>query len=250
MNNEGLKNKYEKIWGSNPQFFTPYFGETLGMINMYDWSGKEVLEIGCGEGGLSSMIASLGAKKVLATDYSSEAIKTCKKSYFLENLNFEAKSHKNLKGRFDVIVMEGVLEHIDKPFDDLNMLIKNHLRKNGVVIASCPSFLNLRGHIWMTLQLLFNVPMTLTDLHFFLPSDFENFCRKNKYQLEYKSVEQDWGSGGKLLLDYNKRLRNALKDKDMKGDVDRLLSWIKKIIKYQQCNNDTGAIIVYKIKKK
>lgn len=249
MDNESLKNTYDEVWKSDKQFFTPYEGETMGMINMHEWQDKEILEIGCGEGKLASIMASLGAKKVFAIDYSKEAIETCTKNYSLKNLNFENRSHKNFQGIFDAIVMEGVLEHFDTPFDDLNALIKNNLKEGGVVVTSSSSFLNLRGYIWMTLQLLFDVPMSLTDLHFFIPSDFEKFCKENGYQLEYKSVEQSWGGGEKLLSDYDKRLRNALRDKNMPGNVDRLMAWIRKALKYQNFNNNTGAVIIYKIKK-
>lgn len=250
MENKYLKGLYDKVWEKNStRFFTPYSEEAPAIIDMCEWNDKEVLEIGCGKGELAYAIASQGAKKVLAIDYSEEAIKICKKNKPFKNLSFEAKSHKDLEGDFDIIVMEGVLEHFDKPFDDLKTLIKKHLKKGGIVISSSPSFLNLRGYIWMTLQLLFDIPMSLTDLHFFLPPDFEEFCKNNGCQLEYKSLEQGWGAGEKLLTDYNKRLRNALKDKNMTGNVDRLLSWVKKVLKYQNYNNNTGAVIVYKIKK-
>lgn len=249
MDNKDLQNIYDKVWKENDKFFTPYGEELLDMVNSLDWRDKEVLEIGCGEGKLASIIASLGAKKVLATDYSKEAIDTCDKSYFLPNLKFENKTHKELDGAFDAIVMEGVLEHFDQPFEDLDMLIKKHLKPGGVMVTCSPSFLNLRGYVWMTLQLLFDVPMSLTDLHFFLPSDFEEFCQQNNYQLEYKSSEQSWGGGEKLLVDFNKRLRNALRDKNMSGNVDRLMAWLQKAIKYQTYNNNTGADIIYKIKK-
>ena len=69
--------------------------------------------------------------------------------------------------------MQGVLEHLDKPFKTLRSIIIANLKKNGQFITSSPSFLNPRGYVWMTLQLLFDVPMSLTDIHFLCPFDFE-----------------------------------------------------------------------------
>ena len=34
------------------------------------------------------------------------------------------------------------------------------LKKDGILLTSSPSFLNPRGYVWMTLQLLFDVPMS------------------------------------------------------------------------------------------
>ena len=58
------------------------------------------------------------------------------------------------------------------------------VEKDGYLINLCPSFLNVRGHVWMTLQLLFDVPMSLSDLHFLCPFDFEEFCEGKGYELE------------------------------------------------------------------
>lgn len=254
MKNIDLKTKYDNIWSDDAyeKFFTTDndFRHNLEISNYIEnWKNLKVLDLGCGEGDLASIIASAGAK-ITAIDYSEKAIQICKNRHNLENLEFKEMDYKDVKERFDVIIMKGVLEHFDDSFSELNYLIKNNLNRNGVVITSSPSFLNLRGHIWMTLQLLFDIPMSLTDLNFLCPFDFEEFCQKNNYTLKYKSIEQDQGCGEKLLTDFDKRLRNALRDKNMPGNVDKLLKWLGGAVKYKHYDDYTGAVVIYKITKK
>ena len=45
----------------------------------------------------------------------------------------------------------------------------------------------------MTLQVLLNVPMSLSDIHFFSPTDFEKFAKKNKIKVETTTISHDWG---------------------------------------------------------
>jgi len=251
MKNKDLKEKYDEIFKSNKKFFT--FGnknEREGILNMCEWYNENVLEIGCGEGELAHQISLKFPKKIIAIDYSKEAIKIAKDKYFSERLDFIEADYRDIKGKFDIIIMQGVLEHLDNPFVELKNIIDNNLNEDGLIITSSPSFLNLRGYIWMTLKLLFDIPMSLTDISYFCPFDFEEFCKKNNYKLEYKSVDQDWGAGNRLLIDYNKRLRNALKDKGIEGDVDKLLSWVEKAIKYQKYDKHTGATVIYKIRRR
>ena len=61
----------------------------------------------------------------------------------------------DLKGKFDVIVSIGTLEHTDDPFTTLKFL-KRHLSKNGKIIITTPNWTNPRGYMLMTLLHLFD----------------------------------------------------------------------------------------------
>jgi len=254
MKNIDLHEKYESIYteGSLKYFSITGFSMSKLIINlMPSWNNLDVLEIGCGEGRLAAMLSFAGAKKVDAIDYSIEAIKIAQKTLNLENVSFSCTDYRTVNKRYDVVVLQGVLEHFDNSFEALKYIIETNLKDDGRVILTTPSFLNPRGYVWMTLQLLFDVPMSLTDINFMCPFDFEEFCKDHGYTLEeIKSTDQDWGSGELSIIDLSKRLPNALRDAGMDNSkVNRLLEWLRKAVKYHRTDDFSGAIVGYKISK-
>ena len=251
MKNKDLEKKYDRVFkgGANNFFTSDYFEEAITIAGYYDWKNKRVLDIGCGEGRLASMIAGASASEVIGIDYSKEAIENAKSKFNLPNLSFIKDDYKNINGTFDVVTMEGVMEHFDDPWKELKNIL-DLVSHNGCLITSSPSFLNPRGYIWMTLVKLFNIQMSLTDLHFICPFEMKDFCRNNNCTLDYKPVYQDWGAGQMMLTDFNKRLRNALKDSSIDDSgVDDLLSWLNQASPYFEQTNHSGAVTVYKIIK-
>ena len=252
MKNKDLKRKYDQVFanGSENFFSVNYFDEAWNIVGMHDWRDQEVLDLGCGEGILCAMIAHAGAHNVMGIDYSAEAIENAKNKFNIKNLSFIADDYRAIERDFDVVTMEGVMEHFDSPWDELEYIINNHVRDGGYVITSSPSFLNPRGYVWMTLLKLFDVPMSLTDLHYICPFDMKKFCEDRGYTLEYKSIYQDWGSGEMMIHDFNKRLRNALKDAKMdNSNVNNLLEWLTEAKEYFKQDDSSGAVVVYKIAK-
>ena len=217
MKNVNLKEKYDQVFsnGSEKFFTVNYFNEAHTIVGVGEWQNKAVLDVGCGEGVLCSMIALAGASRVVGIDYSTEAIDNANKKFNIENLSFICSDYKKIKDKFDVITMQGVLEHFDEPWEELKNIVDNYLVDDGLVITSSPSFLNPRGYVWMTLQKLFDIPMSLTDLHYICPFDVEEFCEEWNFGIEYESIHQDWGGGETMIRDFNKRLRNALRDANM-----------------------------------
>jgi len=254
MKNIELSSKYDQMYkeGAYAKHFSfiAFPGEKLIIDYMPSWVNLDVLDIGCGEGSLAAMLSFAGAHKVDAVDFSSEAIKKAKSRIHLKNVNFICAEYRTIKEKYDVVVMNGVLEHLDNPWKELKYIIDNRLINDGVVITTSPSFLNPRGYIWMALQLLFDIPMSLTDLHFLCPFNFEEFCEINGYNLDLKSTDQDWGAGERTIIDFKKRLNNALKDANMKNDnIDKFLAWLQKAVQYFPTNEFSGATIAYKIEK-
>ncbi len=251
--NRLLKNQYDAIYKDGSENFFSFIGfnESKLILDFLDtWEGKSVLEIGCGEGALAAMIGFAGAKKVDAIDYSEEAIKIAKLKVNLDNVDYFCKDALDIDQKYDVVVMQGLLEHFDKPFDALNTIIDNNVKNGGVLITTSPSFLNPRGYVWMTLQLLFDVPMSLSDINFLCPFDFESFAKKHNYKMQIKSTDHDWGGGERTLIDFEKRLPNALRDAGMDNkQVSNLLQWLQKVIPYFQHDDYSGANVGYMIEK-
>jgi len=252
MKNVDLKEKYNTVFkeGSDNFFTCNVFHEAHTIVGTLDWQRLRVMDVGCGEGILPVMIAHAGAEHVVGVDYSEEAIENANSKFNIPNIQFIADDYRVIENKFDVITLQGVMEHLDAPWNELKNMMENYLEDDGCLITSSPSFLNPRGYVWMTLQKLFDVPMSLTDLHFICPFDMEKFCDENGYGLDYESIHQDWGSGDIMIRDFNKRLRNALRDADMDNSkVDDLLEWLQEAGKYFQTDESTGAIVVYKIYK-
>ena len=255
-NNLSLISKYDNIYkkGAYKKFFTFDKNSIQNSLvkSIGKWRGLEVLDFGCGEGDLSNMISLKKAKMVYALDYSSKAILIAKKRFgSKKNINFQLADATKIKNKYDVIVMSGVLEHIDKPFILLKKLLKYNLKKNGSIIFLSPSFMNPRGYVWMTLQILLDVPMSLTDLHFFSPSDIKQFSKKNGCKLNFTTIAHDWGGGKKTITDFKKRLFNALKDARLNNKkVKEFLVWLEDAIKYFNHTNDSGALMVCRLIKK
>jgi len=253
MKNNELLRVYDDVYKNDSSKFYSFntFPESKLIIEMLPWwNGLKVLEIGCGEGRLAAMLGFAGAESVDAIDYSQEAINIAQGQMNLENVHYQCVDYHEISGQYDVVVLQGVLEHLDEPFGELEYILEKLVRQDGVVITSSPSFLNPRGYVWMTLQLLFDIPMSLTDLHFLCPFDFENFSKEKGYSMEFRSIDQDRASGERLVIDFQKRLPNALKDAGMDNSkVDRLLEWLSQATPYQQRDEFSGATVAYKMSK-
>ena len=242
--NKDLKNLYDKVYKEGKEkFFTfnsDYVGEHL--IKIIDFKGKKVLDIGCGTGETDLLMAQEGGQ-VLAIDYSAEAINITQ-AVKHPNLEFRLAEYSQIDDTFDVIISLGTIEHQDNPLTDLKNF-KNKLKPGGQICFTCPSFLNVRGYIWMTLVKLFYVPMSLTDLHFICPFDVEAWAQELEMELKWETFNFDLGNNQKMIVDLDKRLRNALRDAKLPGNVDAFIDWLKKVSQYDHTNKFSGAMGLY-----
>lgn len=210
------------------------------------WKGQRVLEIGCGEGRLSAAIAARYGV-VTAIDYSAVAIEIARRQP--EGVTWVAGTLADVSPqRFDRIVMQGVLEHMDDPWLRLTEYVADWLAPGGYIVTSSPSLLNPRGYIWQTLWLLLDVPMSLSDLHAICPWDMQTWADEAGLPLYMASCHTSWASGKLLLEDYRKRLPNALRDAGLWTDgVGEFLRWLEKACEYHTPNWWSGATMAYRI---
>jgi len=113
------------------------------LYSMQFVKGKTVLDIACGEGYGSNLLAKT-AKKVVGVDIDGETIKYAKKTYKSRNLEFIEGSVSTIpiKGKnvFDVIVSFETIEHVDEEAQKkfLNE-VKRLLKPGGIFICSTPN---------------------------------------------------------------------------------------------------------------
>jgi ubiquinone/menaquinone biosynthesis C-methylase UbiE len=250
MKNKDLKKTYNQMHTEGKQaWFDDGQAEREAILEMGEpWTGKTVLEIGCGEGDLMNMIWKEGGL-LDGCDYSAEAIKIFDHRYPILSTQAVCNHWRDLNGYpedgYNFLVMQGVMEHLDDPFTELAEMIERF--KPKTVITSMPSFLNLRGIIWHSLNMVGAV-MSKTDLHFIDPWEVEGFCDAWGYGIFYETIDLDWGNGKKMLEDLHKRIPLALKDGAVPiymPDVNKFLEWLERAFEY--FDHDEGAVNIYRI---
>jgi O-antigen biosynthesis protein len=108
--------------------------------------GKDVLDIACGEGYGSAMLAK-SAARVMGMDISAEAVEHAAATYEdVATLRFETASAKSLHGAdesFDVVVSFETIEHLSEADQERFMQeVRRVLRPDGLFIASTPNAKN------------------------------------------------------------------------------------------------------------
>lgn len=194
MNSGDIKKKHD----SEMIFFDKTFGHKKKGSSFYDLGfksiitsqfmqklgnleGKRVLEVGCGRGWLTRILATMGAE-VWTFDISAEAVRETRA--MTEKLNFQDKVHVDQmpaekltydSGMFDIVVGNAILHHLD-----LNTSVKQIrrvLRKGGKAYFMEPlghnPLLNLYRWITPHLRTDDEVPMRIKQFTIFK----DNFTR-------------------------------------------------------------------------
>jgi len=261
--NSDLKKLYNKVYKEGEKnFFSKFVGdkkiseaEEVILLNN-DFSGKRVLDVGCGTGLFTRLISSAGASQVVGLDYSDEAIREALSNSDKGDIKYVCSDIMSYQSdeKFDVIVSLGTIEHMDNP-ENFLAILKEQLNSDGSVILTCPHFINLRGFVWMALALLQDIPMSLSDLHFIHPWDMEAWAEKAGFKVEMmESFDNVRTEGDNLIRDYSKRLPNALRDAGISTDgVDKYMSYLKSLVEHLDKNNDIyqmdGASAQYRLKR-
>jgi 2-polyprenyl-3-methyl-5-hydroxy-6-metoxy-1,4-benzoquinol methylase len=126
--------------------------------NMHPSPEKNVLEIGCGTGANSHMLASRTGMQVLGTDLCEPFISEAKAKFVLPNLRYEILNF-NQPNRFDgqlfdYIVGNGILHHLYFQLDYALGNMKNLLKPGGRIIFMEPNLCNPYVYCIFSYQLL------------------------------------------------------------------------------------------------
>lgn len=131
-----------------------------------DWlpKNKLVLDLGCGIGSLTQSVA-CESKKVIGMDLIYNNIRIAEKFCYHPRIKYKVGNVNNAKGKYDVIIMSEVIEHLLKPYE---MLQKCHkmLTKQGRLILTTPNATSLTNVLINVLKgnkSLGNVPGTQSE---------------------------------------------------------------------------------------
>ncbi len=237
----GLKQKYEEIYGqSDVWLYKKSHGAhsvILQLIKDY-LPGKKVLDVGCGAGRLPLMCGTL-AREVHAFDFSEAAIFIARKNaeavgqehvqFWVSDMDF----FENPDGQpYDLITLAGVLEHVPDPLATLRRL-SSLLGNNGLLMVSCPNFLNFRGHTYMTLLTLLDLPMSLADLRQVSYMDIRRWASEVGFQVECcAGAIYRFAWDGKAVEDMIKRVPAAIGDKQLPIEIhfESYNQWLKSMV--------------------
>ncbi len=101
--------------------------------------GKTVLDIACGSGYGSDILAKAGAKKVIGMDVDEDALNGARKKFVYDNLEFKKGNGLNLgEYGFDVVISFETIEHLQEGERFLSELAKA-AKDDGLVIISTPN---------------------------------------------------------------------------------------------------------------
>lgn len=114
-------------------------------ISRYDFAGKSVkgktvIDLGCGSGYGTWVLANNGAKMAIGIDYDPKVIQYAKKKYKLRNLKYQNVNSSILtkRDKFQIVTAFEVIEHIKDDFEFVR-LIKELLAQNGIAFISTPN---------------------------------------------------------------------------------------------------------------
>jgi methionine biosynthesis protein MetW len=155
-----------------------------------DWVRPEasVLDLGCGDGELLSILVSEKHVRANGIEIDEQAIYKCVEkglSVFHEDIEEGLSGYPDES--FDYIVMNGSLQQVKKP----DAVFTDALRVGKKLIVGFPNFLQYSSR----LQMLFSgkVPVTASlpyewydtpNLHFLSISDFRDYCRLRGLKIE------------------------------------------------------------------
>lgn len=150
--------------------------------------GSSVLDLGCGDGSLLSMLVQEKGVRAQGIEISEEAIYQCVAkglSVFHEDIDGGLSDYRDQS--FDYVILYQTFQQVKHP----DFVLKEALRVGGQVIVGFPNFAHYRarGHLFFKGK----VPVTpalpygwhdTPNLHFLSTLDFVEYCRERNIRME------------------------------------------------------------------
>jgi 2-polyprenyl-3-methyl-5-hydroxy-6-metoxy-1,4-benzoquinol methylase len=179
-------------------------GKKYRMVNKVA-NGKNLLDIGCGTGYFPAYMKAKGFK-VAGVEVDQDAREFAKKEFGITVFSPEEFLENKIEGKFDVITLWHVLEHLD----DFNRYIHqmlNHLSTGGTLVIALPNCTSLDARFYKEYWAGYDVPRHLWH---FTPSTFNILAEKHGLKIMkmkrlpldpfYNSMLSEKYKGNKLYM--------------------------------------------------
>lgn len=138
---------YNQGWADTPATRIRYKRRADALVDAMRKNEKEsILEIGCGTGEISYMLAQETGKTVVGTDLCVPFIESARKQFIHPGLSYDTLNFNEVKSmgnqKFDYIVGNGILHHLYHHLDTALVNLKNLLHENGKIIFWEPNLTN------------------------------------------------------------------------------------------------------------
>lgn len=130
-----LSEKFSTLHATNRQ--------SDAVLSAFDYAGKKVIDIGCGDGKYTFELWQKGhPAELIGIDPAEEAVKVAQKKYGTAGLSFYDYNAYHIPypdGYFDIAVVRGVIHHLDKP----DQGVRECVRVAKKLVLTDPSGYNL-----------------------------------------------------------------------------------------------------------
>lgn len=158
------------------------FSSHYKIVNLVE-ENKKVLDVACASGYLAAFLKKKGCS-VDGVDIDGEYIDEARKH--CNNVAILDISKEKIEGKYDVVILGDILEHLSNP-DHILSGFKNNLKDNGYVIISIPNIVNIYprlkiffGHFDYEEKGIFD----RTHLRFFTKKSFIKLIKNTGYKIE------------------------------------------------------------------
>ena len=187
-----------------------------------------VLEIGCGAGGILAFFKSKNCK-VIGIDYENEHLEYARKKNITTHTSYE-----KINKKFDLIILSHVLEHLVY-IDDILNICKNLIKKDGLIYIEVPSIESISKHYDYDIQNFLHI----AHVTHFTKSTFINFINLKGFNIKFindkiHSIIFPSKSSDLIINNYfdtKKILKNIKIKKIIFLPIENILKMIKNVLK-------------------